>query len=67
MNTMNTARDEQIAKLQEQFFQLLCEAPTMDVAAAQLADAYLRLMQRLMAHYNITSAPRAYARQRQKD
>jgi hypothetical protein len=45
------SRDERLQELAEQTYAILSEEPTMDVAAMQLADIYLTLMQRLMTRY----------------
>jgi hypothetical protein len=41
-------KEQQLKELTEQVYAILSEEPTMDVAARQLADIYLQLMQRLL-------------------
>jgi hypothetical protein len=51
----------QLDELAERMYAILSDEPTMDVAAMQLADVYLTLMQRLLSKFG--NPPRRSQRQ----
>jgi hypothetical protein len=51
------SKQQRLNELAEEMYSILSEEPTMDLAAMQLADIYLTLMQRLMTKFGNPPPP----------